>query len=71
MAGNCEFLIRRNHLEGPDIDGRVILKSLFWICLSWLRIGTDGEQLLISHTKKPLGRPRHEWEDNIKMCDLD
>ena len=40
---------RRNHLKGPDVDGRIILKWIFerldggaWTGSTWLRIGTGG-----------------------------
>jgi len=39
----------RDHLEYPDIDGRIIVKWIFWkwdvgawTRLIWLRIGTGG-----------------------------
>jgi hypothetical protein len=71
MADNCEFFIRKNHWENPGIDGRIILRCVIWFRLSWLEIGTDGEQLSISHTKEPLGNSRHIWEDNINFYGLD
>jgi hypothetical protein len=41
MADNCEFLIRMNHWENPDIVRGIILISIVRIRLSWLEIGTD------------------------------
>jgi len=45
-------LKERVHLEDPDIDGRIILRSIFmkcdvgvWTGSSWLRIGTGDRQL--------------------------
>ena len=42
----------RNHLGDPDVDGRIMLRSIFrkwdvgiWPGLSWLRIGTGGGHL--------------------------
>jgi hypothetical protein len=42
----------RHHLEGPGVDGRIILRWIFrkwdggaWAELIWLRIGTGGGQL--------------------------
>ena len=53
----CGFLWgnlrERNHLEDPDVDGRIILRWIFgkWEGVefgwSWLRIGADGGHLLI------------------------
>jgi len=47
--GNLE---ERDHLEDPDVDGRIILRWIFrkwdvgiWTGLSWLRIGTGGGHL--------------------------
>jgi hypothetical protein len=47
-----ESLREGDHLEYPDVDGRMILKSIFeilvvggggaWTGLIWLRIGTCG-----------------------------
>jgi hypothetical protein len=39
-------LRERDHLEDPDIDGRIILISIFmkWVW-GWLRIGTGGGRL--------------------------
>jgi hypothetical protein len=41
-----------NHLGGPDLDGRIILRWIFrncdvriWTGSSWLRIGTGGGNL--------------------------
>jgi hypothetical protein len=41
-----------NHLEDPDVDGRIILRWIFrkwgvelWTGSSWLRIGSGGGQL--------------------------
>ena len=38
-----------NHLEDPDVDGRILLKLIFskwdgeaWTGLLWLRIGVGG-----------------------------
>jgi len=44
---------KRDHLEDPDIDGRIILRWIFrkwdvdraWTGSSWLRIGTAGRLL--------------------------
>jgi len=45
-------LRERDHLEGPGIEGRIILRWIFrkwdvgaWTGLIWLRIGTGGELL--------------------------
>jgi hypothetical protein len=45
-------LMERDHLEDPDIDGRIILRCMFrkwdvsaWTGLMWLRIGTGGRHL--------------------------
>jgi len=42
----------KNHLEDPDVDGRIILRWIFrkwdggvWTGSSWLRIGTGGGDL--------------------------
>ena len=42
----------RDHLEDPDVDGRIILRCIFgkwdvgaWTGSSWLRIGTGGGRL--------------------------
>jgi len=39
----------RNHLEDPDVDGRIILRRIFrkwdvgvWSGSSWLRVRTSG-----------------------------
>jgi hypothetical protein len=51
--GACRILVGRpegrNHVEDPDVDGRIILKWIFkkwdwggWTGLIWLRIGTGG-----------------------------
>jgi len=41
-----------DHLEDPDVDGRIILRWIFrkrdvglWTGLNWLRIGTVGGHL--------------------------
>ena len=43
-------LRERDHLEGPDVDGRIILRWIFSECdvctgLIWLKIGTGGGHL--------------------------
>ena len=45
----CGNLWERDHMEDPDVDGRIILRWLFskwnvgaWTGSSWLRIGIDG-----------------------------
>jgi len=42
-------LRKRDHLEGPSVDGKIILKRMFikwdgkaWIGLMWLRTRTGG-----------------------------
>jgi hypothetical protein len=42
----------KNHLEGPNVDGRIILRWLFrkwdvgaWVGSSWLGIGTGGREV--------------------------
>ena len=49
LVGN---LRESDHLEGPGIDGTIILKRIFrkwgveaWTGWSWLRIGTGGGHL--------------------------
>jgi len=54
-AGNVERmgnLRKRDHLEDPGVDGRIILTWIFgkwdvgvWTGLIWLRIGTCGGHL--------------------------
>jgi len=45
-------LRKRDHLEDPDVDGRIILRWIFrewnvgvWTGSSWLRIGTGSGRL--------------------------
>ena len=44
-------LWKRDHLEDPVVDGKIILRWIFrrgdaaWTALIWLRIGTGGGQL--------------------------
>ena len=52
--------MERDHLEDPDVDGRIMLKWIFskwdgnaWTGLLWLRIGVGGGGLFCSN--KPLG----------------
>jgi hypothetical protein len=33
--------------------------------IKWRRIRWVGHLALMGKTKRPLGRPRHRWEDNI------
>ena len=49
LAGKPE---ENNHLEDPDVDGRIILRSIFrkrkvevWTGLSWFKVGTDDGHL--------------------------
>jgi hypothetical protein len=49
LVGNSEG---KNHLEDPDIDGKIILRWIFrkcnvglWNGSMWLRIGTCGGHL--------------------------
>ena len=39
----------KNHLEGPGVDGRIIIRWIYrkwdagaWTASSWIRIGTGG-----------------------------
>ena len=48
----CGNLKERDHLAGPGVDGRIILRWIFrkldvrvWTGSSWLRIGTGGGHL--------------------------
>jgi len=52
VQGWCENLRERDHLEEPDVDGRIIFRCIFrkwdvgaWTGSSWLRIGTGGGHL--------------------------
>jgi len=55
VISNCVWwghLRERDHLEDPDVGGRIILRWLFrkwdvgvWTGSSWLRIGTGGGHL--------------------------
>ena len=49
-------------LNGPE-DKRYIN------CMARVREGRDVHRFLMGKPegKRPLGRPRHRWEDNIKM----
>ena len=47
-----ENLREKDHLEDPDVDGRIILRWILrkwdvgvWTRSCWLRIGTGGEHL--------------------------
>jgi hypothetical protein len=39
LVGN---LRERDHLENPGIEGKIILRRIFWTGSSWLKIGADG-----------------------------
>jgi hypothetical protein len=53
-------LRERDHWGDPDVDARIILK--------WVQ-GRDVRRVLVGKAegKRPLGRPRRRWEDNIRM----
>jgi len=68
----------RVHLENLDVDGRIILRWIFrkysarW-GEKYDQVGTYGKsggayRFLVGKTevKRPLGKPRRRWEDNIK-----
>jgi len=50
-------LRERDHLEDRSVDGRIILKYRVWM----------GKP----EGKRPPGRPKCRWEDNIKIQSLD
>ena len=46
-------LLERDHLEDPNVDGRIILRLIFkkydvgvWTGSSWLKTGTGGGKLV-------------------------
>jgi len=43
------------------------MKRVGHVVCMWVRKGVDRVLLGKSEEKRPLGRPRHRWEDNIKM----
>jgi len=52
IQGFVGSLRERDHLEGPGVDGRIILRWIFrkwdvraWTGSMWLRIGTGGGHL--------------------------
>jgi len=62
-------------LEDPDVDGRIILRWTFskWVVggMEWNELDQDRDMwraiVRRPEGKRPLGRPRRRWEDNIKM----
>jgi len=63
-------LRKRDHLGDPGVDGRIILRWVFKKNELGRACSTCvGEKRCTQHSegKRPLGRPRCRWEDNIKM----
>ena len=62
-------------MEDPDVDGRIILRWTFskWVVggMEWNELDQDRDMwraiVRRPEGKRPLGRPRRRWEDNIKM----
>jgi len=56
--------------SSPNIVGVIKLRELRWVGpLAHMGEGRGACRVLVGKPggKRPLGRPRHRWEDNIKM----
>jgi hypothetical protein len=54
----------------PNVVRMIKLRRMRWVGhVAWVGEVTDAYKILDAYTvgKRPLGGPRHRWEDNIKM----
>jgi hypothetical protein len=67
-------LREKDHWGDPGVDGKIILRLMYIKCEMGGACRADGDErgvyrVLVGKPegKRPLGRPRRRWEDNIKI----